>query len=183
MQEKANDWKNQLDEITAKFNRELEALPWEKLYQKPSPASWSIAENIHHLIKVNASYFPIFQQLLDNSYQPAWSGKFAFIYNTIGNAIYKSVSEGRKKKIKTFKSWEPGILGQQEDILKMFESHQEELKGWIDKLKPYLEKNVVINSPVNKMISYTLDKAFDIIVAHEDRHFHQSKEVKDSVAS
>jgi hypothetical protein len=40
-----------------------------------------------------------------------------------------------------------------------------------------LEKGTVISSPANKYIVYKLETAFDIIVAHEERHLEQAKEV------
>ncbi|MEO0468227.1 MAG: hypothetical protein AAF206_01305 [Bacteroidota bacterium] len=35
----------------------------------------------------------------------------------------------------------------------------------------------IIHSPANANIVYKLDRAFDIIVVHEERHFEQAKEV------
>lgn len=43
--------------------------------------------------------------------------------------------------------------------------------------KELIQKGVVISSPANKNIVYKLDKAFEIIIAHEKRHFEQSKDV------
>ncbi|WP_143961533.1 DinB family protein [Litoribacter populi] len=178
MSQKGTEWVSEIDRITAEFEREFGQMSLEEIYWKPSPEVWSIGENIQHLIQVNSSYFPIFQEVKDAKYRKPWSGNFKFIYNLIGNLIYKSVSEGRKKKIKTFTSWEPKIGGTHQDIVQKFTKHQQELKSWITKMAPYFDKNIVINSPINKMLPYTLDRAFDIMVAHEDRHFNQALEVK-----
>ncbi|MBS9525091.1 DinB family protein [Litoribacter alkaliphilus] len=181
MSQKPTEWVAEIDRITAKFEREFAEMSLEQIYWKPHPEVWSIGENIQHLIQLNSSYFPMFQELKDGKYQKPWSGNFSFIYNLIGNSIYKSVSDGRKKKIKTFASWEPKIGGTHQDIVQKFTKHQQELKSWITKLAPQFGKNVVINSPINKLLPYTLDKAMDIIVAHEDRHFQQALEVKEAI--
>jgi len=181
MENQASAWRSQIDELTEKFQGAFSTLSYEELFTKPNSETWSIGENLLHLIKVNSSYFPLFQQLLDKTYRPAWSGRFRFIYATIGNAILKSVSEGRKKKIKTFKTWEPIVADTSEDILNLFVDQQQELKQWLEKLQPMFGKEVVINSPVNKMISYTLDQAIEIMLAHEERHFHQAMEVKEAM--
>jgi hypothetical protein len=44
-----------------------------------------------------------------------------------------------------------------------------------------LEYKTVISSPANRNIVYKLETAFDIIVAHEFRHFEQAKEVWDTM--
>lgn len=176
--EKTVKWMSEIKRNTERFKDEFSSLSGDKLLYKPSANSWSIAENIQHLIKVNQSYFPVFSQLLSHSYRPPWSGRFRFINKLFGNLILKSVSEDRKKKIKTFPLWLPDQLPPAEGILSRFESHQQELIGWIQNLEPYVGKTTIINSPANKIISYTLDDAIEIIIMHEKRHLNQAIEVK-----
>jgi hypothetical protein len=176
--EKMMLWISEIEHNTNRFKEEFSACSEEQLLYKPSKDSWSIAENIQHVIEVNRSYFPIFSQLLTRSYRPSWSSRFTFINNLFGRLILKSVNEDRKKKIKTFPLWIPNKLAAVENILSEFESHQKELISWIHKLEPYIGVNTIINSPANKLISYTLDDAIDIIAMHEKRHLNQAIEVK-----
>jgi hypothetical protein len=46
---------------------------------------------------------------------------------------------------------------------------------------PFVTKRTVISSPANRNILYTVDKAFDIILAHERRHFNQATEAMEAV--
>jgi hypothetical protein len=64
-----------------------------------------------------------------------------------------------------------------DDILKRFESHQNELKQKIENAKEFVVRGIVISSPANKNIFYKLETAFDIIVSHEQKHLEQAKEV------
>ena len=73
--------------------------------------------------------------------------------------------------------WEPTVHTLDGQILKAFENHQEKLKSEIDQSTELLEKETVISSPTNRNIVYRLDKAFDIIVTHERRHFEQAKDI------
>jgi len=168
----------EINQNTDKFKLEFIGCSTEQLLYKPSKDIWSIAENIQHLIEVNTSYFPIFSKILSCKYLPPWSGKFSFIYKLLGNVILKSVSDDRRKKIKTFPLWVPDKKPLTDDILNKFETHQAELVEWVNKLAPYLGKQTVINSPANRIISYTLDDAFKIIIMHEKRHLNQAIEVK-----
>lgn len=172
------DWIKDLDHISKEVNEKFGALSKEQLFAQPDPKRWSIAQNLQHLIQVNESYFPIFNRLDKGDLPQSFIGKIPFFRNLIGNMIYQSVSDGGKKKVKTFPLWEPSILEKEENILGKFLKQQEALKQWIDRLQPFIEKEAVIHSPANKLIVYTLPKALDIIVAHERRHLDQALNVK-----
>ncbi|WP_291785077.1 DinB family protein [Cecembia sp.] len=168
------EWIEALEKINVEVQESFGTLSKEKLYAKPDPEKWSIAENLQHLIQVNESYFPIFSRLEKGNLHQTFIGKIAFFRNIFGNMIYASVSDGGKKKVKTFPLWEPKGLEKEEDIVEKFLQQQEVLKQWIDRLQPCLEKEAVIHSPANKLIVYNLSKALDIMVAHEKRHLDQA---------
>ena len=144
---------------------------------KPDSETWSIAQNIDHLIVINESYFPIFDALDQDTYPLPFIAKIGFMVTFFGNAILKSVQPDRKRKIKTFPIWEPSTSEIQEGILSRFESHQVRLKKRMVDASHLVEKGVVISSPANRNIVYKLGKAFEIIIAHEQRHFEQAREV------
>lgn len=175
--EKTIKWLVEIDEISMEVNTQFKILPIKKLFKKPNPDSWSIAENLEHLITINRTYFPIFEKLKDGSFKIAFIGKFSFFPNLIGEMIYKSVSDQGKKKQKTFPLWEPKLSSGDESIFERFYNQQDELKIWIKEMEPFVQKNTVIHSPASKSIVYSLERAFDIIVAHEWRHINQAKKV------
>ncbi|NNE29014.1 MAG: DinB family protein [Saprospiraceae bacterium] len=166
-----------LEEIKDLFQDEFGGLTSNQLNWKPGPNTWSIAQNVDHLIVINTTYFPTFEKLLVGTYQPPILGKVRFLVEWMGSAILKSVDPARQKKTKTFPIWEPKIGDIEGDIIHRFIRHQEELKEWIGKLAPILEADTVISSPANTKISYKLSTALDIILAHEKRHFNQAEEV------
>lgn len=171
-------WIKQLDETTASFKTQFGNLTAQELNWKPNANTWSIAQNIDHLIVINRTYFPILDALQTGKYAPPFLAKIGFISNFLGNMIYDSVKPENKKKIRTFSIWEPATSQIKGDILTQFEQHQIELKNAIIAAVPFIEKGQVIHSPANKNIVYKLDKAFDVIVAHEIRHLEQAKEVQ-----
>jgi hypothetical protein len=173
MNERIN-WILELDKISFDVKESFRGLDKETLERKPNKSIWSIAENLEHMIKVNSSYFPIFQKLKNGTFQGAFISKIGFFSKLFGDMIYKSVSDGGKKKIKTFDLWEPKIEGNQTDVVEKFLSHQEELKGWIIEMDHFIEKGTIIHSPANSLIVYSLPQALDIILAHEKRHLDQA---------
>ena len=170
-------WNAHLDQITELFFANFGSLSAEQLNWKPNWQTWSIAQNIDHLIVVNETYYPVLTSLKKGTYKTPLIAKVGFIVSFLGKTILASVSPERKKKMKTFPFWEPAASQLKDDILKEFEKHQTELKLNIEASKEFVEKGVVISSPANKNIVYKLETAFDILVSHEQRHLEQAKEV------
>ncbi len=171
------DWTNQIDKTTAEFHQLFGELSSEELNWKPNPTTWSIAQNIDHLIVINKTYFPILAELKSGKHQLSFLSKFGFVVSYLGKLILNSVEPSQKKKTKTFSIWEPSESNISANILEQFSNHQKELKREILTAKDFIKKGAVISSPANKNIVYKLETAFDVIVTHEKRHLEQAKEV------
>ena len=68
-------------------------------------------------------------------------------------------------------------LMKKESLLEKFDEHQTTLKQVIADSYDLLDKEAVICSPANRLVVYKLSTAFDIILAHEKRHFQQAVDV------
>lgn len=166
-----------IDATTAHSIINFGSLSSDELNWKPNAESWSIAQNIDHLMVINNSYFEAFNALKSNAYQLPFVGKIGWLVHLFGKVVLKGVSPDRKKKIKTFPIWEPDENEIQADIIQKFSEHQNELKKHLLAMKNMAAKGIVMSSPANKNIVYRLDMAFEIIVTHEQRHLAQSKEI------
>jgi hypothetical protein len=173
-----NNWTSTLDHITRQSLTEFGTLSNEQLNWKPNSETWSIAQNLDHLIVVNETYYPVLAALHQGTYKTPFTAKIGFIVSFLGKTVLKAVQPDRRKKMKTFPIWEPNTSKVDDDILNRFENHQNELKLKIESAKELVAKGVVISSPANRNIVYKLETAFDIIVAHEQRHLEQAKEIK-----
>ena len=171
------NWSKEIDSTTAEFEAKFGQLDNDQLNWKPNQQTWSIAQNIDHLIVINETYFPLLAQLRSGEYKKSFMSKFGFLVNFLGNAILKSVNPDRGKKVKTFPIWEPNSGTISTDIVSRFISHQSKLKEEIESCKDLILTNAVITSPANNNIFYKLETAFDIIVTHEKRHLQQAKEI------
>ncbi|HEX8574710.1 MAG TPA: DinB family protein [Flavobacterium sp.] len=171
------NWTIALERITEQCFLDFGTLPEEQLHWKPNATTWSIAQNLDHLIVVNESYYPVLASLKEGKYKPPFIAKIGFLVSFLGKTVLKAVQPDRQKKMKTFPIWEPGISTIKRDILKTFEDHQKELKKKIEEAKEWVEKGTIIVSPANRNIVYKLETAFDIIVSHEQRHMEQAREV------
>ena len=174
------NWPLQLDKITEHFVANFGSLSTEQLNWKPNSQTWSIAQNMYHLIIVNETYYPVLAALKEGTYKTPFIAKLGFMVSFLGKTVLNAVKPDRKKKMKTFPVWEPTVSQVNSDILQRFEKHQSELKRQIEASKELIEKGIIISSPANRNIVYKLETAFDIIVSHEQRHLEQAKEVLQS---
>ena len=170
-------WLEKIDSNTQDLIKTLGQLSIKELNWKPNANTWSIAQNIDHLIVINNTYFPVIKSLRKGTYKLPFIANFGFIVSFLGKTILGAVQPDRKKKIKTFPVWEPATSDIPAGILDKFQEHQTELKHMMKDASDLVEKGVVISSPANRNIVYKLETAFDIIVLHEQRHFNQAKEV------
>lgn len=171
---RANRWATDLDSITDSFKKDFGKLTPDELNWKPNSQTWSVAQIIHHLIVVNESYYPILNQIRNNSYYTPRYGQIGFINRFFGKLVLNAVKPTQKRKTKTFPIWEPDLSTIRGDIVFHFEKHQQDLKQIIEESDGLIQKGVVISSPANRMIVYKLETAFDIMVAHERRHLQQA---------
>lgn len=166
-----------IDHITAEFSRSFGSLDKEQLNWKVSPEAWSIAQNIEHLILLNESYYPVISAALRSNYKPPFHARFNSLVRFMEKSLLASVQPDRKKKVKTFKLWEPQDGTIEEDILHRFKKHQASLKQVLKNSKSQLEIGTIISSPANRNLVYRMEVAFEILVVHEQRHLNQALEI------
>jgi len=169
-------WTHDIDLITDAFKREFGSLSIAQLNWKPNADTWSVAQNMDHLIVINKTYYPIIKEAREKTLKLPFVARIGFMVSWFGRLILKAVQPDRKMKSKTFPIWEPTTSAIDGDILIRFENHQADLKELIRSNLDLLDK--VIYSPANKNIVYTIEAAFDIIVAHEKRHLEQARELR-----
>ncbi|MGA1414085.1 MAG: DinB family protein [Candidatus Kapaibacteriota bacterium] len=167
----------ELDFFTQEVQSAFGTLTHEELNRKSNPDTWSIAQNLDHLMVINETYFPIFDALKNGTYSPPFLGKFTFITSFFGNLIYKMSAPEHTKPIKTMSISEPSN-SEIHDVIQAFVGHQEQLKQHISELEGCIASGSVIASPANPMIVYTLEQALNIIVVHEKRHILQAKNIR-----
>ena len=74
-------WTSDIENITAEFEEKFGTLTQDQLNWKLNSDSWSVAQNINHLIVINSTYFPILDQLENQQATIPWHSKVDFITN------------------------------------------------------------------------------------------------------
>lgn len=174
---KIKSFQSQLATLAESFTQYFGQLTPEQLNWKPNAKDWSIGQVIEHIILVNESYFGIPDQIRAGTYKYPFLARFGFFPKMMGNMILKSVLPETKRKQPTLDIWEPSQSNVAEDILQQFQAHQQALSRFIEDNQDLVENGTLVCSPANKMIVYTWEKAFEIMIAHEARHLEQGRRV------
>ncbi len=172
-----------IDQNTRSFAESFGGLSAEQLNWKQNPETWSIAQNIRHIIAMNETYFDKIAEIKHRAGKKPFIARFDFIVNFMGNAIAQYAQADRKKRTKTFKLWNPAKSDFTATILADFERHQEEFKDQIKQAIPLVEQCAIIQSPATNLLYYKLEKALTFLVSHEERHFNQAEEVLEQMSA
>ena len=173
----SSGWTNELSNSTTVISELLKDVDKSFLNIKPNHHTWSLAQILDHLIKIDESYYLTLHELKLGSYKSHWLGNFDFMTNLLGNFILKSVLPETPKKIRTLPIWEPITSEISTDILDRYIIHKNEFIEMLSGMENIIAANKVISSPANKIIVYKLQTALDIIVNHEKRHIEQMKRI------
>jgi hypothetical protein len=146
---------------------------------KPNAQSWSAAQVVEHLNMVTLSYQPILRSVKDGSYRAAWTAWIPWYPLLIGKLLLRYSKPESKQKIRTFVTWEPATSELPLSTLDDFVKLQGELERFIARSSDLLVRKVVIGSPANRNLTYSLRNAFHIIVSHQERHLGQLQRVVD----
>lgn len=177
MKERLHNWLTQVEDNTQECLQLFGHLDKESLNWKPNAKSWSVGQNIDHLIQVNTSFHPNIYALLSDTHKPPFLSRLRFLVKFFNNFILKSVQAENPKKVSTFPVWEPEQSNIEVTVFKDFEDSQAKMKDLMSSCEHLLGKGIVITSPASSMVFYSLETAFDIVVIHQKRHFLQASRV------
>ena len=139
----------------------------DKLYQHPSPSKWSVNECLQHLNVTNYHYLPRIKLVIENAV-----GKMAY------NGTKPSADGIIPKPMKTFKKEFNPVLSAYKQIsaIPEFLEQQKQLLHYLRQAKNVSMGGNRITSLI-PIIRFKLGDAFRFLIAHEQRHILQAKNV------
>lgn len=168
-----------IEEVKELYYQEFGFLSGEQLNWKPDAKTWSIAQNIDHVLETNKQYFKIIEEVLNDTYLGGFMTKQPFMHKTWARILTNAVDpEKRSKKIKTFNTFEPQQSKISKSILNDFLDNQYKLREHVLNLDYAKYHDKIIASPVSKMFTFSLGTALNVIVLHTKRHYLQAMDVK-----
>ncbi len=164
--------------ITKNVETLFGGLNFEQLNWKPNAKSWSVAQCFEHLIVTNNLYFPAIQKVIDGKHRNNFFSKIPLAVDLIAVLMKNSLNPEQKRKMKTFKIFEPSASNVSETIIEDFAENQLKLIEMIEACIDFDVHNIKIAEPLSVALNLRLEDAFEILVMHEKRHFLQAESVR-----
>ena len=162
-------WISELSERTKAFDKQAEEsfrnLSLAQLNWRPDKDTWSIAQQLHHMVLANRTYADVMQNLSESagtekgSYGPGFWGKF----------LLKAVSPEDKLPAPVPKPLIPTDKPLDHAILDEFLTIQARYHAAVSNLDGK-DLNVRFSSPFAKLIKLKLGDAVQIVALHNERH-------------
>jgi hypothetical protein len=149
----------------------------EQINWKPDAKSWSAGQCFEHLIVTNELYFPNIQKVIDGKHRNNSFSKIPFSSDLIAVLMKNSLNPEQKRKMKTFKIFEPAVSNISETIIEDFAKNQRQLIALMKAVKDFDIHKIKIAEPLSIALNLRLDDTFEILVMHEERHFRQAERV------
>jgi len=163
-----------ISEITKQIFGDLSP---EQLNWKPSAESWSVGQCFEHLIVTNNLYFPNIQKVIDGKHRNNFFSKIPFSTDLIAVLMKNALNPEQKRKMKTFKIFEPLASNVSPTIIEDFAENNRKLIEKIEACKEFDLHKIKIAEPLSVALNLRLDDAFEILIMHEKRHFKQAERV------
>lgn len=147
----------------------------EQLNWKSHKTKWNIAQCLHHLIKTNQSFIPIFHSCDKFNYNLPfnWVPKIPKI---LGDKLLFEMAPGGKPMFSPPK-WKPGKGRYKKTIISEFTHQQRELINAVESIGHINFKTQIIASPTFSLIHYSLNDSLQMLIFHEQRHLEQIKRI------
>src|SRR5262245_7301368 len=113
-----NDLNAVSDDAGSSFGR----LTSQQLNWKPSPAEWSVAQCLDHLISSNAGFIPIIDTVHRGEYKQSFKERLPVLPRLFGSLVLNAVKPETKRKLKAGKPFQPSASEISTDIVGRFET-------------------------------------------------------------
>jgi hypothetical protein len=163
--------------ITKKVQAEFGRLSAEQLNWKPAADSWSIAQCLDHLMVTNQQYFPVYEAIKHGRKKTSFWERLPFFPGMWGRLIRQGTDPTSVKKLKAPAKFRPATSHLPATIVTDFTRHQHELIKLLSATDATHHNKVIVTSPINPIITYSLKDCVVICGLHEERHFMQARRV------
>lgn len=174
-----------ISRITTTFNKQTQEvithfgeLNNQQINWKVGDTSWSIAQHLHHLVKVNKAYISIINDYHEDKLEQNTLTQLPLIPYLTGRYAIRLMRD-RHLPLKSPKKFEPSKAEIPPMIVHTFAETQNELLNALQMVQTKGQHTKVnILAPYSSKITYSLRDAIVIIRYHADRHITVIKNIK-----
>ena len=169
--------------LTAQLKILTEKYSNEALRQSPAEGKWSVAQVLDHLNGYNRYYLAAIEAQMDkparprpqSTYRAGWLGAY------FTKLMLPAVPGKKPVKMKSPKDYEPASSPDPETMIREFISGEEKLLMFLEKSREINLGKVRIPISLNRLIRLKLGDTFHFLVAHQQRHFFQIRQILENI--
>ncbi len=181
---KTTDLLNELDdsvqEIIHTIDHDFATLSSRELNWKPQPEKWSVAECLEHLNIYSRYYNAGMERAIAEGKQ--YTSTDSFKSSWFGNFSVKSVHPENMKPQKTLKRLDPAQSTVSGNVVEEFLNHQKKLREILAESHAVNLNKIKIPAEVAKFMKLRLGDCLRFVIAHEQRHIRQAKNVLEGLS-
>ena len=149
----------------------------------PAQQAWSIAECLTHLIITAEAYLPIWQQAYVEARTKgrAASGNAAFKMDLLGKFFVWFLEPPPKIRFRAPQEFRPLHIGSPAEVLSSFLASQERVLAAIAEADGLLLDQIMIRSPFDRRVRYSVWSSFRANAAHHRRHLWQAERAAEAL--
>lgn len=171
-----------IDLITRKVRGSFGFMTDEQLNWKAKRQSWSIAQNLDHIMKYNKGYFPVFIQIANGHKRIRKRERLPLVPDVWGTYYINALKPDARRKLKAHVTHKPSKAPYTSTILDDFIGHQSALIDIVRRLDIEDHEGMVVMSPTNPLAVFSLKDTCRVIALHEERHLKQALGLKDNLS-
>lgn len=171
------DWITEIDLITEKFKRSFYDFTEEEMNYKPKENSWSVSQNIAHIILLNSSYFEHFIEIQSGNHALPTVESMETLAQDSLLTLIPYTSSNSLERTNTWDMWQPSSNFIRKNILLDFEKSQFEFKKHIESFDHLPLANTFIKYPGHLDLIFMLDDCINFLIEHENRHWNQAVKI------
>ena len=171
---------NSVQKIIHTIDHDFATLSSRELNWKPIPEKWSIAGCLEHLNIYSRYYNPAMERAIaeGKKYVPTENFKSSWF----GNFSVKSVHPDNMKPQKTLKRLDPAQSTISNNVVEEFMEHQQKLRKILAESHAINLNKAKIPAEVAKFMKLRLGDCLRFVIAHEQRHIRQAKNVLEGLS-
>ena len=146
---------------------------------KPSPASWSIAQCLEHLVISDRSYFQVLEKIINGKYTLSFWEKYSPFSGLLGKMLIDNLQEEVKRKTKTSDKLVPAMSEKDPSFINDYLENLDTFMKYISACRQVDLNKTIITSPMLGFVTYSLKDAITFLPEHEHRHINQAIRVKE----
>ena len=145
---------------------------------RPAPGQWSIAECLDHLTQTGRVSVRHIRETLADARRRGLYSRGPFRYGLLGQMVVRSMGPRPRMKFKAPAAFKPQPERPRLEVERDFFALQDELLKCIRESNGINLRRAKVASPVTKLLRLSLGQEFALLIAHEQRHLWQARQVK-----